>query len=168
MLDLWRRFFPAKTEPLNRELSQLLVYLESPEVVQQTMALLARAPSQEEQMHYAFVLRNTRHGWTPELRRQYFAWFDKAKREYKGGASFQKFLVNMKRDAIEKLSPDDRVALADLLDQAPARAKPIRNRVARRPQRPAQLPHAALRMPMRRLHPRNHARTPAQPRGRAE
>jgi putative heme-binding domain-containing protein len=121
MIDLWSRFFPAKTERLNRELSQLLVYLEAPEATRISMELMRAAPSQEEQMHYALVLRNARAGWTPAMRRTYFEWFVNAKRNYKGGASFQKFLVNIARDAADTVRPDERVALADLLD-APAAA----------------------------------------------
>jgi len=125
MSDLWSHFFPAKTERLNRELSQLLVYLEAPDATKVAMELMRVAPSQEEQMHYALVLRNARVGWTPALRRTYFEWFANAKRNYRGGASFQKFLVNIARDATGTLRADERLAVADLLDaQTPAPKKP--------------------------------------------
>jgi putative heme-binding domain-containing protein len=124
MIDLWSRFFPAKTERLNRELSQLLVYLEMPDATKISMDLLRTAPAQEEQMHYAFVLRNARVGWTSPMRRTYFEWFVEAKRNYKGGASFQKFLVNIARDAASTLTDQERIAVADLLDtQTPAPKK---------------------------------------------
>src|SRR5207247_987405 len=48
------RQYPAKSWPLNRELSQLLIYLEAPDVVAKTLALLDAAPTQEEQIHYVF------------------------------------------------------------------------------------------------------------------
>jgi len=60
------RQYPAKSWPLNRELSQLLIYLEAPDVVTKTLALLDAAPTQEEQIHYIFSLRTLKAGWTAE------------------------------------------------------------------------------------------------------
>jgi hypothetical protein len=51
--------------------------------------------------------------------------FDKAKREYTGGASFQLFLVNIKRDALGTLSGDERIALSELLDPVKNAANPL-------------------------------------------
>lgn len=65
IVQVLSRFYPARTEKLNRELSQLLVYLEAPDVIAKTHALMTTAPTQEEQMHYAFVLRNVKAGWAP-------------------------------------------------------------------------------------------------------
>jgi hypothetical protein len=62
-------FYPSPSANVNRELCELLVYLEAPSVVGQTLELMARAPTQDDQMHYAFVLRNVRSGWTREQRR---------------------------------------------------------------------------------------------------
>src|SRR5438093_234954 len=52
------RQFPAKSWPLNRELSQLLICLEAPGVAAKTLDLLANAQVQEEQIHYLISLRN--------------------------------------------------------------------------------------------------------------
>jgi putative heme-binding domain-containing protein len=57
------------------------------------------------------------------LRRSYFEWFVNAKQNYKGGASFQKFLVSIARDAANTLAPPERIALADLLDSQTTVAK---------------------------------------------
>ncbi|MBA4150522.1 MAG: c-type cytochrome [Verrucomicrobia bacterium] len=114
--------YPAKTESENRELCQLLVYLEAPDVVSKTLKLLAGAPTQEEQMHYAFVLRTLKGGWTLEEREVYFAWFNKALAQYKGGNSFSKFLVNTRQEASELLSPSERTQLASVLE---AKAAPV-------------------------------------------
>ncbi|MBI3852489.1 MAG: c-type cytochrome [Verrucomicrobia bacterium] len=110
------RFYSAQSESQNRELCQLLVYLEAPEAITKTLALMAAAPTQEEQMHYAFALRNAKSGWTAEQRRVYFSWFNKALREYKGGASFAPYLVNIRQDAIEKLTETERAELASILE----------------------------------------------------
>jgi putative heme-binding domain-containing protein len=69
------RFYPSRSEDINRELSQLLIYLEAPDVVEKTLALLDAAPTQEEQIHYVFHLRNLKTGWTRSLRERYFEWF---------------------------------------------------------------------------------------------
>ena len=70
-------FYPAASEPLNRELCQVLLALDAPNAVACTMALLAAAPTQEQQLLYVLYLRTVKTGWTPELRRQYFGWWTK-------------------------------------------------------------------------------------------
>jgi putative heme-binding domain-containing protein len=67
--------YPSDNELLNRELSQLLIYLEAPDVVTKTLALLDKAKTQEEQAHYIFYLRKLKSGWTLEQRKHYFEWF---------------------------------------------------------------------------------------------
>jgi len=110
-------FYPAKSEKLNRELSQLLVYLQAEHVVADTLALMNAAKTQEEQMHYAFVLRNAKEGWTMDQRRAYFSWFNKALREYKGGNSFKPFLINIRKDAVATLTDAERNELASILEE---------------------------------------------------
>src|SRR5262249_21368725 len=72
------RIYPAESELLNRELSQLLIYLEAPDVLPKTLTLLDKARTQEEQAHYIFHLRDLKTGWTLQQRKHYFAWFDAA------------------------------------------------------------------------------------------
>ena len=36
---------------------------------------MAKAETQEEQLHYLVALRNAREGWTLDQRKQYFSWF---------------------------------------------------------------------------------------------
>src|ERR1043165_4052848 len=126
------RQYPAKSWPLNRELSQLLIYLEAPDVVAKTLALLDAAPTQEEQIHYIFSLRTLKAGWTAEQRRQYFSWFNKGRaglnhpaelvqwfkdagRDYSDGSSFPKFIGNMRRQGLDKLSDQERTELASVI-----------------------------------------------------
>jgi putative heme-binding domain-containing protein len=68
-------FYPSPSDRVNRELSQLLIYLQAPDVVKRTLALLDTAPTQEEQIHYVFILRNLKTGWTKDQREHYFEWF---------------------------------------------------------------------------------------------
>ncbi len=76
--------YPADNEFVNRELVQLLVYLEAPDVVAKTLALLDRAPTQEEQAQYIFPLRNLKTGWTLDQRKHYFDWFQFAEQAAQG------------------------------------------------------------------------------------
>src|SRR5204863_2150222 len=82
------RLYPADNEFLNRELSQLLIYLEGPDVVGKTLALLDKAKTQEEQVHYIFYLRNLKTGWTLEQRKHYFEWFRFAEEPGKGEVTY--------------------------------------------------------------------------------
>ena len=150
------RLYPSENEFMNRELSQLLIYLEAPDVVTKTLALLDKAKTQEEQAHYIFYLRNLKPGWTLAQRKHYFEWFRfaqeaakgevtypqgseylvwtdqkkanerhpadllrwfrEAGRDYGDGASYPKYLVNIRNDAIAALSDQERFALGDLME----------------------------------------------------
>lgn len=119
------RQFPASSARLNRELCQLLVYLEAPDMVEKTMKLLAAAPTQEEQMQYVFALRLVRQGWTPELRAAYFNWFPEAAKNYTGSHNFLGFLANTRDDASRTLTDAERVVLAPLLAKKIAEPPPV-------------------------------------------
>lgn len=80
--------FPTNTYEVNADLCQLLVYFEAPGVADKALGLLARAPSQEEQMEYVKSLSNLKTGWTLEQRKAFFQWFPRAA-TYKGGQRFQ-------------------------------------------------------------------------------
>lgn len=82
--------YPSPSERVNYELSELLIYLEAPAVVAKTLALLDAAPTQEEQVHYVFILRTVKSGWTLEERKHYFSWFNQ---EHAGETSAPTFLT---------------------------------------------------------------------------
>ena len=67
--------FPAATWARNRELSQLLVSLGDGDAVPKILGLRDASKTWQEQLHYTAVLQGMTQGWTPELRRRYFAWF---------------------------------------------------------------------------------------------
>jgi putative heme-binding domain-containing protein len=114
------RLYPHRGRLANRELAQLLVYLEAPRVVPRTLALLDAAKTQEDQVHFAFVLRNVKGGWTLGEKRRYFAWLQKAAATYKGGASWANFLEGIKQDALARfVGPEDQAALRDVLAALP-------------------------------------------------
>jgi putative heme-binding domain-containing protein len=169
-IEKLNRIYPSDNEFMNRELSQLLIYLEAPDVVTKTLALLDKAKTQEEQAHYIFYLRNLKTGWTIAQRRHYFGWFRfaqeaakgevtypqgseylvwadqkkanerhpadllrwfrEAGRDYGDGASYPKYLVNIRNDAIAALTDQERFALGDLIEgpSGPPAYKPTKER----------------------------------------
>ena len=79
--------YPAKSWPLNRELSQILIYLDAPGVVAKTLELVAKAATQEEQLHYIVALRKAK-TWTPDERKAWFSWFQKSAPGQDAGATY--------------------------------------------------------------------------------
>jgi putative heme-binding domain-containing protein len=148
--------FPAKTNDLNRELSRTLVALGAPGAVPKTMQLMATAKDDEvswlstermarndrygpkflrtgdahpntQQIAYAYALRFAKTGWTPELRRTFFAWFA-ATGPWQGGNQFRGFLDAIRSDALANVTdPAERKTLSALSTPAivPAAAQNI-------------------------------------------
>ncbi len=124
--------FPAPDFKVNRELSQLLLYLKAPDAIFVTLGLLHKAPTQEEQTYYAMRLRNIVDGWTLDEQKEYLAWFKKDRenaghpreilqyfkdvtRDYSDGSSFPTFLKNFRNEFIEGLTATNQEALAEFL-----------------------------------------------------
>ena len=116
--------YPSSSVRQNRELCQLLVYLEADGVSTRTMDLLNHAATQEEQLHYALCLRELKTGWSLEEREQYFNWFVQAA-VHRGGHSFDGFLRNIRNEAIAKLTPMEKKALSETLKKAPTPTDPV-------------------------------------------
>lgn len=116
--------FPTRNALVNRELANVLVYLEAPGIVERVVHELRTASAQEDQIHYAFCLREVDKGWTPELRRRYFEWFFEAASQ-RGGASFGGFLANIRQVALEKLDPQAKAQLGELAGALPAPRDPL-------------------------------------------
>lgn len=138
--------FPAKDARENSELVQLLVFLDSKTVVAKTVPLLPTTKDSDDDiateallarntgyaaaaraMHasrpnrraiwFAAALRNATVGWTPELRRSYFAWFP-VTRTWKGGNSFPRFIDNIRNEALGNFAPaDEKAALNEISSQ---------------------------------------------------
>src|SRR5208282_4738351 len=116
--------FPSESFPLNWVLCETLVYLQAPTAAAKGVALLNSSPSQEEQIEYARSLRMLKTGWTLPLRTEYFNWFFKAA-TYRGGASFDKFVEFIRKDALATLSESETASLAELLAKTPVRKSPL-------------------------------------------
>ncbi len=133
--------FPNSHDNVNTELVKLLVYLESPTVIEKTMKLIASAKPPEipdwfelagrnagyggtvkkvlenhppsREIGYALALRTLRNGWTIDQRRQYFQFLNQAAKK-SGGASYPGFLRNIRDEALGNCSDAERVALQDV------------------------------------------------------
>ena len=118
--------FPAKDAETNWLLCETLVYLQSPGTAAKALQLIANAPTQEEQIEYARSLRMLKAGWTKETRQQYLEWFLKAA-NFRGGASFDKFIEFIRTDALATLTSEEKTTFADLLAKKPERKSAIEN-----------------------------------------
>ena len=110
--------FPSESADLNWLLCETLAYLQSPTVAAKTMALIEIAPTQEEQVQYARSIRLLKTGWTTELQTAYFEWFLKAA-NYRGGASFAKFIEFIRNDAVASLTDIQKDSLKEVLAKKP-------------------------------------------------
>ena len=136
--------YPAKSEPVNRELCQILLALDAPDAVARTVTLLRAATTQEEQLTYVTALRNIKTGWTENLRRDYLAWWNGARSKqhplqamqwftdagvnFNNGASFDGFVRNALEEVKASMSPAELAALGDLTKVQTAPAPPTEPR----------------------------------------
>ncbi|MBI3823738.1 MAG: c-type cytochrome [Planctomycetes bacterium] len=129
--DAWKQragkrigaWYPTNNRAVNAELCKLICYLEVPGGVAKTLDLIAKAPSQEEQIEYALSLRSVKTGWSTKQREEYLDWFHKAA-NYRGGNSFHGFLRNIRTDAIKTFTPEEKVALKAAIDSVPTPTAP--------------------------------------------
>ena len=118
--------FPSKSFELNWLLCETLAWLESPTIASKAMAMIESAPTQEEQVQYARSIRMLKSGWTDQLKTEYFEWFLKAA-NYRGGASFEKFIEFIRRDAVASLSPAEKKSLINVLAKKPEKKSALEN-----------------------------------------
>lgn len=117
---------PSPEEAVNREAVRLLVYLASYDpippsargVVGLAMDRLRVATTQADQMYYPFVLRNVAGRealWSGAQYDTFFGWLNLAETKYRGGNSFKKFVAQIRKDAVAKLSDAQKQQLADVI-----------------------------------------------------
>lgn len=116
--------FPDTSYEVNWLLGEALVFLQSPSVAPKLVALLQKAPTQEEQMQHARTLRMLKAGWTTETHTAYFDWLLRAA-NYRGGASFEKFIEFIRNDAVASLSDAEKEQLKDVLARKPVKQSPL-------------------------------------------
>jgi len=138
--------FPSSSSTLNRELAQLLIFLDAPGVVEKCLQLMAAAPTQEDMIHYLFHLRTAK-SWTLDQRKEYFAyyaknrtgynhqgltsqWFKEAGRDYGDGASFANFMKNFFKEAVQNIPAEHKADLQTLLAEVDPSSKASQRRAS--------------------------------------
>ena len=116
--------YPAETASENIELSNILGYLQAPNIIARSVKLINTAPTQEEQIAIAKNIRHVKQGWNDDLEKQLFTWFTRAA-GYKGGASFTNFIDEIKKDSLARLSDERKEALADIINAKPITKNPL-------------------------------------------
>jgi hypothetical protein len=116
--------FPSKDGRLNRELASTLVYLKAPGAVPKIVKQMRSVPAQDDQIHYAFILREQSEGWDDATLRDYMQWFRDVQ-SARGGASFGGFLNNIRQASLDSLSKDQVVSLGELAEAMPAPRDPL-------------------------------------------
>ena len=111
--------FPTKEPWLDVDLCEVLTFLGDAAFLPKAIAIMENAPTQEEQIAHAKSLRFARAGWTPELRERYFKWVCLRAPTYKGGASFDLFMGDIRRDAEAGLTDAEKTALKPILEAKP-------------------------------------------------
>lgn len=116
--------FPGREALVNRELAVVLVGLRAPKIVDRCVGQLRLASAQEDQIHYAFCLREVKEGWSAETQRGYYQWFfDVA--SARGGASFGGFLANIRNVAMQNLTAEEKSKLGVLAGDLPSPRDPL-------------------------------------------
>lgn len=126
--------YPHKDNFVNRELSQVLLFLNAPGAVSKTVQMVLNATDTQEkilddkvlqrndryaaaakrteqfrpnvqQFALAFSLRSIKEGWTDADRASYFSWFPRAK-TWQGGNSFGAFIENSRKEALANVTDE--------------------------------------------------------------
>ncbi len=106
-----RKFFPSKSEAVNRQLALLLIRLGDARATGIAMKRLREANTSQDKLLYLFALRNAEHGWTRELRREFFLQLAAA-RQSRGGRGLPGFINKIHKDAVSHLPEAEKKALA--------------------------------------------------------
>ena len=92
--------FPGTSELVNRELVQLLIYLQARDVVAKSLKQMADAKTQQDAYHYLFHLRTVPIGWwTLDQRKEYLSWWKKDRKKLPYSAEFVKWFAVAGRPA---------------------------------------------------------------------
>jgi putative heme-binding domain-containing protein len=112
---IWEPRYPTTDSRVNQSLCELLICLESTNIVRKTIPLLASADTQEEKLHYLFTLRLVKSGWNIDERRAYLDWLGRARKEFRGASALPTTLNYVRAEVEASLTPAERAALVDEL-----------------------------------------------------
>jgi putative heme-binding domain-containing protein len=108
--------YPATSWAENQLLAELLVFLQSPCVVERTLALIPKAENDQQRLFYLYVLRLAENGWTLDRRREYLKGL-KSSEKFAGAHYLPRFLTYIRTDALATFSEEERVDLAQDIDE---------------------------------------------------
>ena len=115
--------FPAKSDFVDLELCKLLIAVGSKEATAKGVQLMVSPSGTDSQIAYAMLLSNAKVGWDQSQHEAYFQWFlDVA--NAKGGNSFGGYIENIRKQAIENLSSQQKTSLAGILSKKPEIKEP--------------------------------------------
>ena len=139
--------FPTGNPALDRELAELLVYLDRGDIIEQTLGLMEAAEQSieadltpmeilerseqygpriaamhenrptEQGLAFALALSNLESGWNTGLRNRYFTWFYRALQK-SGGVSYKGFVEKIRQRALSKVPENEKKRLAELSGEA--------------------------------------------------
>lgn len=118
---------PDPAVEVNELATELLAFLDAPELPPKALALLAAAKTQEERAHYLYILRGVTQGWTPALRKTYFRTLSEAN-DFEGAQYVPKVIDFIKQDALASAPAIERDTFAAMIARKPAAPLPIANR----------------------------------------
>ncbi|MEX1137137.1 MAG: family 16 glycoside hydrolase [Balneolales bacterium] len=138
-----QKLLPGDDNRVNTELIRVLVYLRDPDVIEKALTLMKNeapaetpawanilernedygstleqmleSPPPIQELHYAFMLRNLTDGWTIDQRREYFTFINDAA-DRMGGESYSGFLEDIRYDALDNATDEERAAVADIVE----------------------------------------------------
>ncbi|MFT5411602.1 MAG: putative heme-binding domain-containing protein [Verrucomicrobiales bacterium] len=119
--------YPANDTELDRELCQMLLYLNAPGAVAKSVKKLLTANTQADQMFYSYHLRTIKDGWSEADLRAYFGWIQSAKAnsgDYTGGSHFNNFLSMVRKEGTARLTELQKATLKEQLAAKPKDTTP--------------------------------------------
>ncbi len=114
LAEFFGRDFPTDDPMLNREIARLLVAVEAPNLPTILLNQLKKATFQEEQLHYATLLRLVETDWTEDQRLWYLTWLRQS-HGMPGGLSLTGFLSAIEKDALATLGEEQRKFIEERL-----------------------------------------------------
>ncbi len=108
--------FPSTEWRANRELGQILAYLNAPGLVDRMIDVIRKEISQEDKLYFIQCLSTIKEEqWNIEQHREYMSWFSKIFL-MGGGVEANDYIVRTKNVAIDNLSDERKTALDDVIN----------------------------------------------------
>ncbi|MCH2132931.1 MAG: DUF1080 domain-containing protein [Phycisphaerales bacterium] len=125
----WVRQLSHRSDINTKRLAmELLVRLESPSLPAELVAVMESAPTQEDALHAALLLRLVPDDWSDDLRRRYLQWlYDH--RSITGGRSIGGFVKAIEAGARETWGPDHSARIEKLVQEQPPASRESHPRV---------------------------------------